>query len=155
MWLGCWKHLNKTRTKESSSKSMNLTIRLIIRLNRIVIWNTLTSDITFLSVCDNQQHTTIYCLHLFLTKISLICGIVLVETIQPVFQKLSYDNDNIHLFYSKCYICVTISLHLVVPNIYNHFQIFWDFLIFYQIFFSPQVKRSAIISNKHGRYELP
>ena len=25
----------------------------------------------------------------------------------------------------------------------------------YQIFLSPQVKRSAIISNKHGMYELP
>ena len=27
--------------------------------------------------------------------------------------------------------------------------------MFYQTFFSPQVKRSAIISNKHGIYELP
>ena len=27
--------------------------------------------------------------------------------------------------------------------------------MFYQIFFSPQVKRSPIISNKHGIYELP
>ena len=25
----------------------------------------------------------------------------------------------------------------------------------YQIFFSPQVKRSVIISNQHGKYELP
>ena len=33
--------------------------------------------------------------------------------------------------------------------------IFWDFLILYQIFFSPQVKQSVIISNKHGIYELP
>ena len=32
--------------------------------------------------------------------------------------------------------------------------IFWDLLIFYQILFSPQVKRSVIISNKHGIYEL-
>ena len=32
---------------------------------------------------------------------------------------------------------------------------FWDFLIVYQIFFSPQVKRSVIISNKHAIYELP
>ena len=33
-----------------------------------------------------------------------------------------------------------------------------DFLIFYQIFFSPQVKGNAIISiisNKHGIYEMP
>ena len=33
--------------------------------------------------------------------------------------------------------------------------IFWDLLILNQIFFSPQVKRSVIISNKHGIYELP
>ena len=33
--------------------------------------------------------------------------------------------------------------------------IFWDFLILYQIFFSPKVKRSLIISNKHGIYKLP
>ena len=33
--------------------------------------------------------------------------------------------------------------------------ILWDFLMFYQIFLSPQVKRSAIISNKQGIYELP
>ena len=35
------------------------------------------------------------------------------------------------------------------------FIIFWDFLMFYQIFFSPQVKRLAIITYKHGIYELP
>ena len=33
--------------------------------------------------------------------------------------------------------------------------IFWDFLMFYQIFFSPQVKRWAIITYKHDVYELP
>ena len=32
--------------------------------------------------------------------------------------------------------------------------ILWDFLMFYQIFLSPQVKRSAITSNKQGVYEL-
>ena len=33
--------------------------------------------------------------------------------------------------------------------------IFWDFLMFDQIFLSLQVKRSVIISNKHDTYELP
>ena len=33
--------------------------------------------------------------------------------------------------------------------------IFEDFLILYQKFFSPQVKQSMIISNKHGIYEFP
>ena len=32
--------------------------------------------------------------------------------------------------------------------------IFRDFLMFYQIFLSPQVEQSAIISNKHGIYDL-
>ena len=35
------------------------------------------------------------------------------------------------------------------------FIIYWDILVFHQIFLSPQVKRSAIISNKRGIYELP
>ena len=35
------------------------------------------------------------------------------------------------------------------------FIIFWHFLMFYQIFLSPQVKRWAIIKYKHGIYELP
>ena len=34
------------------------------------------------------------------------------------------------------------------------FKIFWDFLMFYQIFLSPQVKRWVIITCKHGIYEL-
>ena len=33
--------------------------------------------------------------------------------------------------------------------------ILWDFLMFYQIFLSLQVKRSTIIINKEGVYELP
>ena len=32
---------------------------------------------------------------------------------------------------------------------------FFDFLTFYQIFLAPKAKRSASISNKHNRYELP
>ena len=33
--------------------------------------------------------------------------------------------------------------------------IFWDFSMFYKLFLSPQVKRWAIITYKHGIYELP
>ena len=33
--------------------------------------------------------------------------------------------------------------------------IFWDFFIFCQIFLLPQVRRSVIIINKNGVYELP
>ena len=33
--------------------------------------------------------------------------------------------------------------------------IFWEFLLLYQVLFSPQEQRSVIISNKHGIHELP
>ena len=33
-------------------------------------------------------------------------------------------------------------------------KIFWEFLVFDQIFLSPQVKQSVIISNKHAIYQL-
>ena len=32
---------------------------------------------------------------------------------------------------------------------------FWDFLMFYQIFISPQEKLCAIITYKHDIYEFP
>ena len=35
------------------------------------------------------------------------------------------------------------------------FMIFWNFLMFHQIFLSPQVKWWAIITDKHGIYNLP
>ena len=39
---------------------------------------------------------------------------------------------------------------------YNHGHNICDFLIFYQIFHSPQEKRSeTVISNKNGIYKLP
>ena len=34
--------------------------------------------------------------------------------------------------------------------IYNHFHNIWDFLMFYQVFLSLQVKLCAIITYKHG-----
>ena len=33
--------------------------------------------------------------------------------------------------------------------------IFCDFLMFYEVFLSAQVKRIVIINNKHGIYQLP
>ena len=47
---------------------------------------------------------------------------------------------------------VSLSWNLL-PTI--SFIIFWDFSVFYQIFFSPKVKRCAIITYKRGIYELP
>ena len=56
--------------------------------------------------------------------------------------------------YVYCYyfflVCDVINFEITVLV-----MIFWDFFMFYQISFSPQVKRSVIISNKGGIYELP
>ena len=35
------------------------------------------------------------------------------------------------------------------------FVLFWDSLIFYQVFLSLQIKRCAIITYRHAIYELP
>ena len=52
----------------------------------------------------------------------------------------------IYILFLYIYVCVyTVTCTYTILDI-----IFWDFLIFYQIFFLPQVKRSVIISNKHG-----
>ena len=45
------------------------------------------------------------------------------------------------------------TMPLMVPTII--FIIFWDFLMFYQTWLSPQVKRCTIITYKHGIYEFP
>ena len=44
---------------------------------------------------------------------------------------------------------------IIYPISAISFIIFWDFLMFRQTFFSPQVKRWAIVTYKHGLYELP
>ena len=59
------------------------------------------------------------------------------------FKKIWYDIKT--LIYTKTFKNVSTTILII----------FWDVLINDQIFFSPQVKRSVIISNKHGIWELP
>ena len=56
---------------------------------------------------------------------------------------------------SQALFCLSLFLNPfgVAPAI--SFIIFLDFLMFYQIILSQQVKRWAIITYKHGIYELP
>ena len=54
-----------------------------------------------------------------------------------------------------------VLLYLVIHKIKNTtvmiyiVVVFWDFLMFEQIFLSPQMKWRMIMSNKHGIYQLP
>ena len=63
----------------------------------------------------------------------------------------------------QLYTCVTVFAMTIKKQERNqkHFKkssivviMFWE-LMFDQVFLSPQVQRIAIISNKHGIYELP
>ena len=45
--------------------------------------------------------------------------------------------------------------HKIIIQTRTIFIIFWDFLIFYQIFLSVKVIQCAIIIYKHGIYQLP
>ena len=45
-------------------------------------------------------------------------------------------------------IALVSTFSLILSHSYNHVQKFWDFLMSEQIFLSPQVKRSVIISNE-------
>ena len=63
--------------------------------------------------------------------------------------------DNFLFYALKFSLCsaAAVQLYVLVPTI--SFIIFWDFSMFYQTFLSPQAKRWAIITDKHGVYKLP
>ena len=57
-------------------------------------------------------------------------------------------------FFSERYITITLTgTQSKISTII--FLIFREFLMFFEIFLSPQVKKCAIITYKHGIYELP
>ena len=76
-----------------------------------------------------------------------------------------FQNTLLFIFAFWLWSYLTIAPILVEINIYSAiltedmisaiiFIIFWDFLIFYQIFLSLQVKRSLIVTSKQGIYEV-
>ena len=88
------------------------------------------------------------------------CYFFSFETTQKTTQKILYLKILEPLIFFrefKKHRKVTKRLKLILKEIQGAavlFIIFWDFLMFYQIFFSPGVKRSVIIISKHNIYEL-
>ena len=70
---------------------------------------------------------------------------------------LIYDISNKTLIGAKPF-CIRFYIVDVFIGVYSRptiiSTVFWDFLMFYQIFLSPQVKQCAIITYKHGTYEF-
>ena len=71
-----------------------------------------------------------------------------------LFSNIDSVTANFYVLVNTYFVNFRLAL-LIVLCCTRLYILFWDFLILYQIFFSPQVKRSVIISNKHGIYELP
>ena len=69
-----------------------------------------------------------------------------------IFENLGENIQNLKTFWKVASVCVRLS-HVI--NCYNHGNDILGLLMFYQIFLSPQMKRSAIINHKQGTYELP
>ena len=68
-----------------------------------------------------------------------------LETIFLLLKSFKYNSKNYSL----------VIVHEFLKWYTTIFIIFLDILIFHQISLSLQVKRNAIISNKHNIYELP
>ena len=88
----------------------------------------------FLSFLGSLQQVWGYC------QIKCIFRCVLRIETYPIFNFFSF------------FLVVTLKMSRGIPTII--FIIFWDFLMFYQIVFSPEVKRCAIITYKYGIYEF-
>ena len=95
--------------------------------------NTFFTFCVFLFSCCNRHHVVLF----------QVC--------------MNFDNGTRLLSYMKSNFVIKdiFAVILFVSINSDFFIIFWDFLTFYQIFLSPQVKRWEIITYKHGICELP
>ena len=85
-----------------------------------------------------------------------LCWSVFLIHLQALGLQLYQKETPTQVF--SCEICETfksIYFYRTPPVAAILVIIFWNFLMFYQIFLSPQMKRIVIISDKHGIYELP
>ena len=95
--------------------------------------NTFFTFCVFLFSCCNRHHVVLF----------QVC--------------MNFDNGTRLLSYMKSNFVIKDIFAVILFVLINSdfFIIFWDFLTFYQIFLSPQVKRWEIITYKHGIYKLP
>ena len=100
---------------------------------------------------ENLRHTV----YTYTTKASCTVKVIMNLNLEIVFQlqTLLYI-QNLMLLNSVIYIDKT-QIAAITQLLCLVKVIFWDLFMFYQIFFSPLVKRCTIISYKHGIYEFP
>ena len=98
-------------------------------------------------------------LSLFYSYYFDICSSELAELVPLPFSwvRSTHYSERLHnvsVTISRCYKDVYLNSFFPCTATIN-FIIFWDFSTFYQTFLSPQVKQWAIITYKHGIYQLP
>ena len=118
----------KTRNKER--KVMGYMKTLITHIHCVCF---------LVGVWDYRSHTSI--LIFLISLFFLSCSHFRLSTVfKPSYMKLWKE-------FRLSFLLTLIST--------TSFIIFWNFSMFYQTFLSPQLKRCAIITYKHGIYELP
>ena len=92
----------------------------------------------------------------FLTASAYVYCIWLFGGVHFLFNLNSLLSSSLLLFgvFEICFSLIRLKKSFKYASAIS-FIIFWDFLIFYQIFLSPQAKRWAIVTYKHGIYEFP
>ena len=116
-------------------------------------------DLVLTSVVGQQNYMNVWCIiiviyYVFLFKMYFVNGdksagifCVLVQ----INEWNSWYKGKHHTLWGACFVKSSCGCWKSPIS----FIIFWDFLVFYQIFLSPQVKRWTISTYKHGIYELP
>ena len=82
-----------------------------------------------------------------------VCISIITIFRQPLDVRVYFKSDCINI--TTGHICTCIDRNRIEIATTIIFIIFSDFLIFYEIFLSPQVKPCAIITSKHAIYEFP
>ena len=82
-------------------------------------------------------------------KSSESCNYFVSTHVQEVTFSEVETKSNFHVLEPKA--SDTLTIQIIRDTII--FIIFWDFLMFYQIFLPPQAKRGAIITYKYGIYD--
>ena len=107
------------------------------------------SGIIVIEVCSKVYCTGLFHMSKTFSPYPLNCFHMIWETGSKNFR----TDHNSHILHCEFKLGLSGRNCQIAPTI--SFIIFWGFSMFYQLFLSPQAKRWAIITYKHGIYELP
>ena len=141
--------------------NLRLYNRMILAIIKMLMWTKQQTIVHFLGLQNSYGiifHSTLF--EKFLWATFAFISVKLYTTLLKIFRTCIYKNFVIahftspHLKLAFLEFKIFSILKLKLLHWTTIIFIFWDFLMFYQISLSPQVKRCAIITYKHCVYEL-